>query len=162
MNLFSATDVFKFAIRIEEDGELFYQRAATFADTDEVRKLFLGLADEEIRHKRVFTEMLEKVGDYRPVESYPGEYMAYLRDYIDGKAIFTKSLKEASTDIHDVPSALNFAIKRELDSILYYQEIKNFVPEKYHSNVEAIVAEERKHFAKLSDALRNYLKKKEN
>ena len=42
-------------------------------------------------------------------------------------------------------------MKRELDSILYYQEIKPFVPEKERNLIDTIVTEERKHFLALSD-----------
>ncbi len=89
MNVFTASDVLNFAIRIEEDGELFYRRVANFPNTDEIRSLFNQLADEEIHH-RIFTEMLEKINDVRPPETYPGEFMDYLRDYIDGKVVFNR------------------------------------------------------------------------
>lgn len=156
MNLFTASDIFKFAIRIEEDGELFYQKAATFADSDEIRKLFNNLADEEIRHRRTFIEMLEKIEDIRPPESYPGEYMSYLHDYIDGKVVFSKDMKAVAGEINDTVSALKFAMKRELDSIAYYHEVKSFIAEKYYPQVDAIIQEERKHFAKLADVLKKH------
>jgi rubrerythrin len=159
MNVFTASDIFEFAIRIEEDGELFYHRSANFADTEDIRRLFNQLADEEIHHKRIFTEMLEKINDIRPPETYPGEFMNYLRDYIDGKIIFSMDMKTMADDIHDTISALKFAMGRELESIAYYHEIKSFVSEKHHSQVDAIIQEERKHFTKLSEVLKNYRSK---
>jgi rubrerythrin len=151
MNLFTASDIFKFAIRIEEDGRIFYLKAVDFTDTAGVKNLFLHLADEETRHKRIFQEMLGKAGDYRSPESYAGEYMTYLRDYIDDKVVFKKDLKGTLTDIHDTLAALDFAIKREVDSILYYQEVKQFVPEKHHKFIDDVIAEERNHFKKLTE-----------
>lgn len=162
MDIFNVNDVFKFAVRIEEDGELFYHKAALITDDEGVRNLFNNLADEEIRHKRIFSEMLEKIEPSRPKETYTGEYMMYLRDYIDGKAIFTKDQKNFVAEIHDTISAIDFAIKRELDSITYYQEVKNFVNEKYYSKIDAIIDEERKHFATLSEIKRKYLSKTTN
>ena len=44
-----------------------------------------------------------------------------------------------------------FAIRREIDSINYYNEIKSFVPEEQRNLVEEIIEEERRHFLKLSE-----------
>ncbi|HPH41110.1 MAG TPA: ferritin family protein [Syntrophorhabdaceae bacterium] len=161
MSIFlQASDVFRFAIRVEEDGELFYHKAAMMADDKETGKLFDRLADEEIRHKRIFQDMLAKIDEYRPPERYTGEYMAYLRDYIDNKVIFTKDVKDGELkNVHNTLSALEFAIQRELDSILYYQEAKQFVAPKHHEQIDKIIEEERKHFATLSEIKKNYQNK---
>lgn len=156
MNIFSAGDIFQFAIRIEEYGEIFYHKAALNAENEEVRRIFNRLADEEVRHKTIFQELYSKVKDNRPPESYPGEYMANLRAFIDGKAVFTKDSQEKELAIiKDTASAIDFAIQRELDSILYYQESKQFVHENQHKLIDEIINEERKHFAILSDLKRS-------
>lgn len=161
MSIFlQASDVFQFAIRVEEDGELFYHKAAMIAEDRETGKLFNHLADEEVRHKRIFQDMLVKIEEYRPTESYSGEYMAYLRDYIDNKVIFTKEAKDGQLrNVHDTLSVLDFAIQRELDSILYYQESKQFVALKHHGQIDKIIEEERKHFAVLSESKKHYQNK---
>jgi len=152
MNIFTAADIFQFAIRVEEYGEIFYHKAALNATNDEVSKIFNRLADEEIKHKRIFQELYEKVKDNRPPESYPGEYMANLRDFIDGKVIFVKQSQEKELAIiQDTMAAIDFAIQRELDSILYYQESKNFVHEGQQKLIDEIIKEERKHFALLTE-----------
>jgi len=156
MNLFTASEILQFAIRIEEDGELFYRKSSGFADTDEIRRLFNQLADEEIRHKKTFTQMLGNIADTRPPETYPGEFMNYLRDYIDGKVVFSTDIKTMADEIRDTISALKFAMGRELESIAYYHEVKSFVPQKHHPQVDSIIQEERKHFAKLSEVLKSY------
>ena len=48
-------------------------------------------------------------------------------------------------------AALDFAIQRELDSILYYHEIKKLVPPAQHEILENIIEEERKHFLSLTE-----------
>jgi len=160
MSIFlQASDVFQFAIRVEEDGELFYHRAAMMAEDKEIQKLFDRLADEEVRHKRTFSDMLEKIEEAKPHENYSGEYMAYLRDYIDNKVVFSKESKEKGfKGVHDVQSAIDFAIQRELDSVLYYQEAKQFVAPKHHGQIDKIIEEERKHFAVLSEVKKKYQK----
>ena len=152
MNIFSTGDILQFAVRIEEDGEMFYHKAALNATDKEVRDLFNYLADEEIRHKRIFQEMLSGIETNPQAESFSGEYGAYLRDYVDGKAVFTKDARgEAMSDGLDAASALHFAMGREADSILYYHEAKQFVDEKHYAAIDRIIEEERKHFAKLAE-----------
>ncbi|HOP85242.1 MAG TPA: ferritin family protein [Syntrophorhabdaceae bacterium] len=152
MNIFTAADIFQFAIRVEEYGEIFYHKAALNATRDEVRKIFNRLADEEIKHKRIFQELYEKIQDNRPPESYPGEYMANLRDFIDGKVIFVKQSQEKELAIiQDEVAAIDFAIQRELDSILFYQESKGFVHEGQQKLIDEIIKEERTHFALLTE-----------
>ena len=159
MQIFNPGDVLQFAIRIEEDGEIFYHKAALNAEDKEVRDLFNNLADEEIRHKRVFQEMLSRIEVNPQEESYRGEYAAYLRDYIDGKVVFTrKTGAEAAGDTKDALSAIVFAMNREADSILYYHEVKQFVNEKNYAEIDKVIEEERKHFAKLSEAAKKYQK----
>lgn len=144
-------DVVNFAIRIEENGERFYREAAEIITNQAVRDLFQRLAREEIGHRKTFENLLSGLGDYRPPETYEGEYLAYLKDFIDGKAVFKEhprigDLAKASSTV----GALDFAIQRELDSMLYYQEIKRFVDTKRGNTIDLIIDEERKHFAILS------------
>lgn len=147
---FDAADILKFAVRIEEDGELFYLRAAQMAGDKKVIDLFNDLAAEEVRHKSFFEGLLSQVKRIEAPETYPGEYMAYLHDYIDGKVIFSKDKKADIPEIRGVAEALDFAIQREVDSITYYQELKAYVSEKERPAIEKIIMEERGHFARLS------------
>ncbi len=152
MNVFDPADVVNFAIRIEENGERFYRYAAMISDDEETRYLFNFLADEEIKHKQYFESVLSRLdltGRFS-FESYQGEYMQYVQNYLDRKIIFNKRAEQDFSGIRDIMSALNFAIDRESDSILYYSEIKNLVPKAQHSRIDTIIEEERRHFLKLS------------
>jgi rubrerythrin len=152
MYIFNAHDAIEFAIRVEENGERFYREAARLVDDQGVKDLFSGLADDEVGHRKRFEEMRGALGDYSPPETYEGEYMAYLRDYIDEKAVFRKELKEDYLrGGGDTLRAIAFALQRELDSISYYQEMKRYVPEIEHPLIDRIVGEERSHFKRLSE-----------
>ena len=157
MKIFDARDVIQFAVRIEEDGEAFYRKAALVAEDKDTQDLFNFLADEEIQHKAIFREMLSKMETLRPAETYDGEYTAYLSEYIDGKVIFTNDVKQGrAPDTKDTSSAIIFAMQREADSILYYHEAKRFIAEKYYEIIDKIIIEERKHFSKLSELRKKY------
>ncbi len=152
MNIFNAGDILQFAIRVEEDGEMFYRKAALNAETKETGDFFNAAADEEARHKTVFADMLKGIDINPPAESFRGEYAAYLRDFIDGKVIFTRKEKDqAMSDTLDTLSAIRFSMGREVDSILYYHEAKQFLDKKHYAEIDRIIDEERKHFVKLAD-----------
>ena len=154
MGTFDVSEIFQFAIGIEENGEKFYRYAAQMMEEGETKEAFNRLADEEIGHKKIFEEMLSKIEKYEPPEIYPDEYFAYLRAYVND-AVFTREMQEKELPaVKDTFSAIKFAIQRELDSILYYQEIKKFVPKDQHDLIDGIIEEERRHFLKLSKFLK--------
>ncbi|TET59559.1 MAG: hypothetical protein E3J47_08405 [Candidatus Stahlbacteria bacterium] len=154
MSLFEPSEVFQFAIRIEENGEKFYRQMVQKFEDPKVKELFSYLADEEIKHKKTYEEMVSKIEKYEPFETFPGEYFAYLRAYAD-KIIFTqKEFDEEIAKIKDINAALDYAINAELNSILYYQEVKNLVSENQRSTIDRIIEEERRHFVKLSEIKR--------
>ncbi len=150
MSTFEPSEIFEFAIRIEENGEKFYRDMARKLKEREVKELFSALADEEVKHKKAYEGMLSKIEKYEPFENYPGEYFAYLRAYADTHIFTPSALAEEMKNVNDAASALKFAIQRELDSILYYEEIKKFVPEAQRGTIDAIITEERRHFVRLS------------
>jgi rubrerythrin len=151
MSLFDPTEIFQFAIRIEENGEKFYRQWSQKLKDKKTTELFSFLADEEIKHKKIYEEMVSRIEKYEPFETYPGEYFAYLRAYADDKIFNQKKLDRALAGVKDALSAIEFAMDRELDSIVYYQEIKNLVPEVQRKSIDTIIMEERKHFLKLSE-----------
>lgn len=150
MNLFEPSEIFQFAIRIEENGEKFYRQMVQKFEEPRVKELFALFADEEIKHKKIYEEMVSKVEKYEPFETFPGEYFAYLRAYADNIIFTQKKFDEEIANIKDINATLDYAINAELDSILYYQEIKNLVPENQRKTIDGIIEEERRHFVKLS------------
>lgn len=156
MRVFNGYDVLQFAIRVEENGEAFYRETASMLADDDMKELFIRLAGEEINHKKTFEGMLAQLTDYQPPETYNGEYLTYLKSYIDGKAIFKDHPKiPEMAKVRDRDAALDFAIQREADSILFYEELKKFAGEKHAPVIDRIIAEERNHFVTLVAAKGN-------
>lgn len=154
---FEASDIFEIAMRIEENGGNFYRYAVQVAKEEAAKEMFGWLAGEEDKHKVLFKDMLSKIETQAPPESYPGEYGAYLHDYADNNLIFKKDVMDAEmARITDTLSAIDFAIRRELDSILYYHEIKGFIARDQHESIDKIINEERKHFKTLSEMKKKY------
>ncbi|MDD5713189.1 MAG: ferritin family protein [Smithellaceae bacterium] len=155
MNVFQASDIVEIAIRIEENGADFYRYAVQIARDEQTKNLFSALAEDELGHEKVFRKIFATMDKSNPPETYDGEYAGYLHDYVDNKLIFTKqAIDQELAKIKDTNAALEFAIRRELDSITYYQEIKRFVDPAQHVTIDAVIAEERKHFVRLSETQR--------
>ncbi len=154
MSLFEPSEVFQFAIRIEENGEKFYRQMIQKFEEPTVKELFSFLADEEIKHKKIYEEMVSKIEKYEPFETFPGEYFAYLRAYADNIIYTQKKFDEETANIKDINAAIDYAINAELDSIMYYQEIKNLIHGNQRKTIDGIIEEERRHFVKLSEIKR--------
>lgn len=162
MNLFNASEIFQFAIKIEENGEQFYTAMMTRFDEEEIKDLFSYLAEQERQHKKIFQAMLSEIESYEPPESYPGEYFNYLRAYAEDLIFNLSQLDEEISSISDIFSALDAAIGKELDTILYYHEMINAVPKEQTQQIEKIIAEERRHVVRLSEIKRSYQNKEKN
>jgi rubrerythrin len=154
MALLSASEVFQFAVKIEENGYAFYQKYAATLPAGNSKEMFNYLADEERKHIKVFSEMLGRLEDFKQTVNYPDEYFAYLQSYADNLIFKKGELEQEIENIKEAKEAVDFGIRRELDSILYYQEIKSFVPEKDSHLIDSVIGEERKHFTKLSQLKR--------
>ena len=149
--MFDPNEVFQIAVRIEENGERFYRKMAEKLDDEaDVRRLFLFLADEEIKHRNYYSELLAAAGSVEPEESYPGEYFAYLNTYANGIIFSQEAFDRKIDEIDTAEAALDFAIGAEWDSIHFYQELQGLVPESRRNQLQEIIAEERRHFVKLS------------
>lgn len=145
-----ASEVLQFAIKIEENGWNFYNKVAEANEDKKIKDLFTFLADEEVKHKETFEAMLPEIENYEPREVYPPEYFAYLRAYADNIIFKKGEEKELSSDLEPV-SAIDFGMIIEVDSIAYYNEVKNFVSLQQQSAIDKIIEEEKKHFLKLSE-----------
>jgi len=150
--MFKAAEILRTAIRIEENGIIFYREMIKEIKEKDLQDIFSFLADEDELHREIFEGMLAKSEQYEMIDSYPGEYEAYLRAFAD-EHVFNKEKTGGLMvkKIKDVKEAIQFGIEVELDSINYYQEIKRFIPDYQKDTIEKIIEEERKHFLKLSD-----------
>jgi rubrerythrin len=157
MSSFEASDILEFAIRIEENGANFYRYAVQIVKGEDAKELFTRLAEEEGKHKRIFEKIFADLEKSSIPESYDGEYKAYLHAYVDNSIVFSKeAMDKELAKVTDTLSALDFALRRELDSITYYHEIKGLVPANQHNMIDKVIEEERRHFAVLSEVRKKY------
>lgn len=154
MDTFKASEVYEVAMQIESNGEKLYRHAVGCTDDAKMKEVFTYLADEEVKHKRLFEGLAKKVEHYQPPETYDGEYCKYVREYAKGIVFTPDNLDKELCTIGSANDAVEFGIQREIESILYYLETRNFVPESQRADIDRIIDEERKHYLRLIDLKR--------
>jgi rubrerythrin len=152
MSLLNVNDLVQFAVRIEENGERFYRAWAKRVSDPVQAAFFTKLADDEVKHKEIYATMLGRIGPSEPdMETYE-EYMAYLRMFTEGVLFNEEKNSREMAAVNSVGDALDFAAKQELDSILFYLELKTFVPKAQEETINEVVKEERRHYIALLNA----------
>jgi rubrerythrin len=157
MERFSIREVIEQAVQTERLGALFYgEMAKKFGEEDEIKKLFENLAAKEVQHERTFAGLTDKVKD-EGMEGWE-EVSSYLRAIVEsafflGKGKSLPSMNEIETAYDAVTYALGF----EKETLLYYLELKDYVPEK--DILEEIINEERTHIRSLNSMRQDILKK---
>ena len=152
MNLFTASEIVEFAERIHENGANFYRYAIQLVQNQEAKDLFAELAEEERKYHKTLEKIFAGIEKSIPEETYVGEYAQYLRNYIDNNIVFTQQTIQADlASVKDLSSAIEFAARRELNSISYYENIKPFVPKAQHEAVDRLIALEKGHYVQLTN-----------
>jgi len=149
---FSGSELIDIAIGIERRGIAFYDIMFKSTENATVRDVFKYLADMERQHIQIFQGMLGEADKYQPAESYAGEYAAYLGALVDS-AVFTDDMatSEMAIQVDSDMEALELAISAEKDSILFYYEMKDILPQRAQPTVNKIIAEEKSHLRQLSE-----------
>jgi rubrerythrin len=148
--VFSNRELINIAIEIEKRGITFYDIMARSADNEVVRGLFQDLIGMERHHIEVFQGMLDEADRQQPVEKGTEDYVGYLRALLDN-AVFTDDLisSEMATRADSDVRALELGMMAEKDSILFYYQMKDIMPEPTHL-IDTVIAEEKSHLRQLA------------
>jgi rubrerythrin len=149
---FSGSELINIAIGIEERGIVFYDVMAKSTQNEAAREVFNYLADMERNHIEIFKDMLEGADKFQIPADESGQYTTYLRALVDS-AVFSDDLvtSEMAAQAESDTAALELAIRAEKDSILFYYEMKEVMPQRVQATVNKIIAEEKSHLRQLSE-----------
>ncbi|MBN2653717.1 MAG: ferritin family protein [Nitrospirae bacterium] len=145
MENFSILEVVEQAIQTEKMGYDYYRSMSEkFSDDEKLVKLFTTLADKERVHEKTFEELkcIIIIGSQEP-EGWE-EASLYLRAIVESE--FFLGLDKALASMQHVSSvkdALDFAIRFEKETLLYYLGIRDVVKQK--EVVDEIINEEKSH-----------------
>ena len=159
MAVFSAAELLDIAVGIERNGVAYYDSLSQATGDPGLKKTYEQLADMERHHVDVFQQMrssLSGAGAVVPVEDEV-EYGAYLKALIDS-SVFTNDrvARELARRAEGPAEALQLALGAEKDSILFYTEMRDLVPQRQREAVDNIIKEERSHVRLLSDLKQRY------
>lgn len=147
-------EVIEMAVKMEEKGREYYERAASIVKSAEIKIVFETLAVEEGFHSDRFRKMLEQTSEEEFSAVTQGFAESFLL-YSDKKTLFdTVRLEESlETGVSDsIAGAIEFAMDREIESVVYYTSMMAAVSEGSVREIQEIIDEEMKHFVKLAKA----------
>jgi len=150
--IFKGSEIIDLAVRIEQNGLKFYSTLVETAESEDARDVFQYLADQEKQHELVFRKMLQEVGSYQPSAVFEEDYELYMKELAQSH-IFTgdQSVEDLARSARSLNEALQIGIGFEKDSILFFTELINFVPEKQGAIIKRLADEEKKHLVKLTE-----------
>ncbi len=153
---FSAEETLKIAIEIEKNGRKFYEGMLEETEDQEVKEVFRDLANQEVKHRETFEEML---GDVETEEGpdlnsllYGELEDSYLSALADSK-VFTPANEniEEAREVNNRDELLSIAISLEKDTILYYYEIlQNAKSSDDQDLIMDVIDEEKSHVKRLA------------
>lgn len=142
----NAADAIVAAIEIERRGYAFYSGVQEKVSNPKDKEFFAYMAEEEKRHEEIFLDMLKRVGGLRlPAESTDQEYLDYLTAMLYHHSLFVPDLEQRM-----IETPLHTAMQFEKDTLLFFIEMEDLVPEAEKQHVRACANEERRHLKLLS------------
>ena len=155
---FSADDILEVAARSERNGARFYRRAAELQEEAASRQMLTDLAAMEDTHERTFGALRAALSaaERQPTVYDPDDETGLCLQAMADGHIFDPKADPAAALARNEPIAnvLKIAIGLEKDSVVFYQSVKEVVPERLGKDkVEAILREEVGHVGLLSAAL---------
>lgn len=149
---FSADDVFEIAVDLEARGERFYLAAASKTTNEDVRKLFIALARDEIKHAARFEVQRSKRRTRLGGEGSAASerwLRDYLRSWSEGEAFDGEDL-DAFAATRDVMEVLNKALELEVEVVTFFLHMRQFMPSDEEAAwVDEILREEDHHCRKI-------------
>jgi rubrerythrin len=158
MAVFTAGELYDIAVGIERNGVAYYDSLAELATDHGLKDTYEFLAGMERHHIEVFHKLRAGAGTGAVVPAIDeAEYAGYLKALIDS-SVFTDDqvARDIAKRVAGPAEALQVALGAEKDSILFYTEMRDLVPQGERDAVSEIIKEERKHVRELSELKRRY------
>lgn len=137
------TDIYWYAKKMEKDGEAYYRELAVGTKSVGVRKIFEMLADEEVKHFNLFSQM----ENHDRVVFTESPFLDNVRN------VFEKIREEKSFGDLDASQSGLYRKAQDLEeeSEKFYREKAEQVDAKQRSILLRIAAQERRHYRILED-----------
>ncbi len=148
---YAGSEILQMAVQMEKNGKVFYDGVVRAVKDVKARDVFQLLSDEEVRHERVFRDMLDEVESKKVKSPYDDtEVILYFRSLIDRKVFPSEEEGVAmKKEVDDPAVAIRIALSLEKDSVLFYHELVQVTEGKDQEVVKRIIEEERDHIRRI-------------
>jgi rubrerythrin len=147
---YDCSKVLQAVIKTEQHVSEMYRIFSQQVKDPSVKNLFLKMSQDEIRHKDMYSSILNSLNENTFVE-IPYEEAEYT-DLLLSSNIFVNELVR---DRYKKSDALNLAEKIEKDSILFYTQIQKLLPDIPKEDIDLIINEEKKHLKYVLETQKN-------
>lgn len=157
MVLLKAADILQVAMQVEQSGEVFYRAVAQKVQSPEAQALFEDLAQQEVKHFHIFSSLAKAVRD-KPMMTTDewDEYQGYLGATV--QSAFFEGPDRAlalAEEVTDEKEALRMAMSFEKETLLFFYDLRDIVPDSSRKAIQRVVAEEKSHIQRLAGILRD-------
>ncbi len=155
-NVFNVAEIIDMGIEKEKKRRDFYDYVATKFKEKDMKDLFSNLRDWEEAHIKKFTEIRNSVEDMEIMESYQGEFNAYIKSVVDDMLYNQISAEWFTQKVKSQISAIQYGIGFEKDAILFFGELLKYMMPPHEDKIRELVNEEKKHLIYLTELKRKY------
>lgn len=144
-------NIFEFALKMELDGEKYYRDLAEKTNYDDLKKVLIGLAEDEKRHYEII--QLAQNQTFQYIEADPSlihikNVFADNIEHFGEKKEFIAKLKDEQFDYYQA------ALVKENESVKLYQKLKESVENPAEKAIcEKLIHEEEKHVEVLDNII---------
>lgn len=143
-------DIFDFALQMELDGEKYYRELAEQVKYDDLKKVLLGLAEDEQHHYEIIKAAQQQM---KPIEGGPSlnkiqnVFVNKTNEFNPDKEFIAK-LKDEQFDVYEA------ALVKEKESVELYKKLKADAKKSDEQNIFArLMHEEEKHVEVIENIL---------
>jgi len=157
-NIFNAAEALDMGIEKEKKRRDFYGLVATKFKESQMKDLFARLRDWEETHIKKFSEIRNTIEELEVVESYQGEFEAYIKATVDDMLYEQVSPENFLKFVSSPLAAIRYGMGFEKDAIIFFNELLKSMTERHKEKIEELIAEEKKHLIYLAELQKKYKK----
>ena len=144
-NIFNAAEVVDMGIAKERKRRDFYALVAKKFKDKALQELFTQLKDWEDEHIKKFTEIRNTVEESEVIESYQGEFEAYIKSLVDDLQYRQVTSANFVKYVRNPLAAIRYGMSFERDAILFFGELMRHMTPRHQEKIVELINEEKKH-----------------
>ncbi|MGD2279213.1 MAG: ferritin family protein [Candidatus Omnitrophota bacterium] len=149
---FSGCELVELAIQIEKNGKDFFGKLSEMSKHPVAKEAFAILSKEDSNHMETFQKMFDPGCEYNPKEAYPDEYFSYMNSLASSYVFLQETdISELAKKVKNDADAVDLATSYVKDAVLFYEGVREVIPEKDLPMIDTLIKEEKGHLEKLCE-----------